>query len=134
MLTPNTSAVNWSLDSSSWSAAPGACGEFGATRDVSQRPPRPRSRDAVSLRRRGAVVVDPADPVAGEEIEDRARRWCVEALRRGVGGEAVGRCRHQEPAVRERRSEARSEPSVGQRERVGQAPVEGQVLARPSGP
>ena len=69
----------------------------------------------------------------GQHVHDRAGLRPVQQVDWQVVHQAVGRPGQQEPAVRERRPEARAEPAVGQREGPGQPVVEGQVLLGPVG-
>ncbi len=78
-----------------------------------------------------SVIVRPRDAVPGKHVEDRARRRVVKQVQRQIIDQAVGRARDQEPAVGERRAEARAEPAIGQRERAGQTVVERQVRLGP---
>ena len=82
-------------------------------------------------RRVHVVVVDPADPVAGQHVEDRPGFRVVHQVPRQVVDEAVRGPGHHEPPVRERRPQAGAEPAVGQRERARQPVVERQVLLGP---
>ena len=77
------------------------------------------------------VVVDPVDPVPGQQVEDRPGFRVVHQVPRQVVDEAVRGPGHHEPPVRERRPQAGAEPAVGQRERARQAVVERQVLLGP---
>ena len=79
----------------------------------------------------GRPVVDPGDPVPGQHVHDRARPRPVEQVEGQVVHQAVGGPGEQEPAVRERRPQARAEPAVRQRERPGERVVERQVLVGP---
>ena len=77
------------------------------------------------------VVVHPGDAVPGQRVEDGPVRRVVEQIVGRVADQAVSRAGDQEPAVGERRAQARAEPPVGQRERAGQPVVERQVLLGP---
>ena len=77
------------------------------------------------------VVVDPADAVPGQHVEDRSGLRVVDDVPGQVVHKPVGRTRDEEPAVRERRAQAGAEPVIGQRERPREPVVEGQVLFGP---
>ena len=79
----------------------------------------------------GRPVVDPGDPVPGQHVHDRARPRPVKQVEGQVVHQAVGGPGEQEPAVRERRAQARAEPAVRQRERPGERVVERQILLGP---
>ena len=67
----------------------------------------------------------------GQRVEDGPVGRVVEQVVRRVADQAVRRAGDQEPAVGERRAQARTEPPVGQRERARQPVVERQVLLGP---
>ena len=95
--------------------------------------PVPHEAAELGLVAAGRPVVDPGDLVPAQHVHDRACPRPVQQVDRQVIHQAIGCPRQQEPAVRERRPEARAEPSVGQRKGPGQPVVEGQILVGPVG-
>src|SRR4051794_24879649 len=77
------------------------------------------------------VIVRPADPMSGEEVEHSAVGRPVERVGELVRREPVRGAGNEEPTVRERRTETRREPPVRERERGRQSRIERKVLTRP---